>query len=123
MNPKIQSIIAAIEAVRVQAQPEEYDIHLQIAKALAQAGIDAQHEYKLGPRCRIDFWVDCIGREIKKGRPSAAALRTQLTRYLSFDALEAVIVITQQAVFLPKQISGKPVYEVSLNRLWGVALP
>ena len=38
-------------------------------------------------------------------------------------ALTAVIVVLQKPCALPETICGKPVRVVSLNRLWGVALP
>ena len=63
------------------------------------------------------------GIEVKKGRPVSAQLRAQLARYLESDALDAVIVVTQRVTRLPERIDGKPVYIISLNRLWGVALP
>ena len=46
-----------------------------------------------------------------------------LRRYLASDELDAVIVVTQRVTHVPASITGKPVYLVSLNRLWGVALP
>ena len=46
-----------------------------------------------------------------------------LRRYLASDELDAVIVVTQRVTYLPERIDGKPVYLISLNRLWGVALP
>lgn len=116
-------ILHALSAVRTPAQPEEYDIHAAIASALTEAGLCYEHEYKLGPRCRIDFRVGRVGIEVKKGRPASAALTRQLQRYLASDALDAVVVVTQRAVRLPAAIAGKPVTLVSLNRLWGVALP
>ena len=39
------------------------------------------------------------------------------------DALDGRVVVTQRAVPVPERIGGKPVRLVSLNRLWGVALP
>jgi len=103
--------------------PGEYDLHADISAALRCDGIEHIHEYKLAPRCRIDFLAGRIGIEIKKGRPSPSALRDQLTRYLRSDELDAIVVVMQQAVSLPPVIGGKPVELVSLNRLWGVALP
>lgn len=120
---EMNAIIAAIAAVRMPAQPEEYDIHAAVARALAGAGLEYEHEYRLGPRRRIDFRVGRVGIEIKKGRPASAQLREQLARYLESDALDAVIVVTQRVVPLPQTLSGKPVQLISLNRLWGVALP
>jgi len=116
-------IQAALSAVRMPARPEEYDIHARIAEALSAAGLSYIHEYRLGPRCRIDFRVGRVGIEVKKGRPSRAALTAQLCRYLTFSELDAVVVVAQRVTRLPGLICGKPVVTVSLNRLWGVALP
>ena len=119
----IARIVAALSAVRMPAQPEEYDIHRAVADALDAAGLDYEHEYRLGPRRRIDFRVGRVGIEIKKGRPASSELTAQLRRYLESDALDGVVVVTQRVTVLPATISGKPVALVSLNRLWGVALP
>ena len=102
---RIDDIVAALSAVRMPAQPEEYDIHAAIARA------------------RIDFRVGRIGIEVKKGRPASSELVRQLRKYMESDDLDAVIVVTQRATALPGTICGKPVALISLNRLWGVALP
>ena len=116
-------VAAALSAVRVPAQPEEYDIHAAVARALEGAGLDYEHEYRLGSRRRIDFRVGRVGIEVKKGRPATSALTEQLRRYLESDDLDGMIVVTQRATRVPQSIHGKPVALISLNRLWGVALP
>ena len=123
IDAMITRIMNAIAAVRMPAQPEEYDIHAEIARALEAAGIQYAHEYRLAPRCRIDFKVGRVGIEVKKGRPASAELTKQLRRYLASDALDAVVVVTQRVTRLPDSIDDKGVYIISLNRLWGVALP
>ena len=60
---------------------------------------------------------------MKKGRPNARELERQLRRYLESEELKALVVVMQRAVYVPECIAGKPVYLISLNRLWGVALP
>ncbi|MBE5775459.1 MAG: hypothetical protein E7337_16280 [Clostridiales bacterium] len=120
---EMKVLIAAISALRTPAIPGEYDIHQQIALALQQAQVDFTHEYRLGPRRRIDFRAGRIGIEVKKGRPVTSQLLTQLRKYLESEDLDGMIVVTQRAVNLPATIYGKPVYLLSLNRLWGVALP
>jgi len=120
---QIERIVDALSSVRMPAQPEEYDIHAQVAEALGAAGLPYEHEYKLAPRCRIDFRVGRVGIEVKKGRPATSELTKQLRRYLLSDELDAVIVVTQRVTRVPETIHGKPVYLISLNRLWGVALP
>ena len=119
----IAAVVAALSAVRMPAQPEEYDIHRAVADALDAAGLDYEHEYKLGPRRRIDFRVGRVGIEVKKGRPASSELTKQLCKYMESDALDGVVVVTQRVIALPHAINGKPVALVSLNRLWGVALP
>lgn len=120
---EMRRVADALAAVRMPAQPEEYDIHAAVAEALAAAGLAYVHEYRLGPRSRIDFLVGRVGVEIKKGRPASSDLAKQLRRYLASDALDGAVVVTQRATALPGEILGKPVMLVSLNRLWGVALP
>ena len=123
LGQSIDRVIAALSAVRVPAQPEEYDIHAAIARALEDAGLPYEHEYRLGPRRRVDFRVGRVGIEVKKGRPASSRLAEQLRRYLASDELDAIIVVAQRVTALPGAIGGKPIYLVSLNRLWGVALP
>lgn len=120
---EVERIISALKTIRIPAQPEETDIHRAIAAALAEAGIEFQHEYRLAPRKRIDFVCGSVGIEVKKSRPKSADLRSQLKRYLEDSFLTAAIVVLQRPCSLPESICGKNVYVVSLNRLWGVALP
>ena len=120
---EIQIVRRAISRLRAPALPGEYDLHGMIASALAAEGVAFSHEYKLAPRCRIDFKAGAVGIEVKKGRPNARALATQLARYLASPELSALVVVVQRAVAVPERIAGKPVILISLNRLWGVALP
>ena len=123
LSRDLARVCAALAAVRAPAVPGEYDIHAMIARALSDARLDFAHECRLAPRCRIDFVVGRVGIEVKKGRPAASELARQLRRYLASDALDGVVVVTQRAVPLPERLDGKPVRAISLNRLWGVALP
>ena len=120
---ELRRVADALASVRMPAQPEEYDIHAAVADALSAAGLAFIHEYRLGPRNRIDFLVGRVGIEVKKGRPASSDLTRQLRRYLAADALDGLIVVTQRVTAVPGVICGKPVMLVSLNRLWGVALP
>ena len=122
MNPEIQRILDALSAIRVAAQPEEYEIHAAVARALEAAGIPCIHECALMPRCRIDFLCGSVGIEVKKSRPDARRLKQQLERYLASDRLAAIIVVLQRPCSLPATIHNKPVHMLALNRLWGVAL-
>ena len=123
IHSEMKAIMEALSALRTPAIPGEYDIHGQIADALTRAQIDFTHEYRLGPRRRIDFRAGNTGIEVKKGRPASSELTRQLRRYLESEELDGMIVVTQRAVNLPATLCGKPVCLLSLNRLWGVALP
>lgn len=123
LQEAIERVTGALASLRVAAQPEEMELHQAVSEALTRAGIAFVHEAKLAPCCRIDFLAGRIGIEVKKGRPAAAALRGQLARYLAGDRLDAVVVVAQRTVALPRAIQGKPVALVTLDRLWGVALP
>ena len=120
---EIEHIKRAIATLRAPVMPGEYDLHALIDQALTQAEIGHAHEYRLAPRCRIDFKAGRIGIEVKKGRPDSRTLTAQITRYLDSEELSALVVVMQRAVSVPERIGGKPVILISLNRLWGVALP
>ena len=119
----LYTVLDALKELRSPFALYETDIHQMVGKRLLEAGLSFVHEAKLGPGCRIDYLVGEIGIEIKKGRPDGKLLTQQLVRYASFDALSAIIVLTQRTVSLPKTMLGKPVHVIVLNQLWGVALP
>ena len=123
MTEEIQAIMAALNCIRISAQPEECEIHAEISRVLNAAGLAYTHEYRLGPGRRIDFLCGNVGIEVKKGRPVAAHLHAQAKRYAESPVLSALIIVAQRPCRLPERIGGKPVYLLSLNRLWGVALP
>ena len=118
-----QEILRALSTLRASAMPGEYDLHRLVAEAFKAAGLPCAHEYRLAPRRRIDFFLEGVGVEIKKGRPNARELLRQVERYLACDELREIIVVTQKDTPLPARVLGKRVTCISLNRLWGVALP
>ena len=65
-------VLQALGHIRCAPAGSETDLHAQAAQALLDAGIAAEHEAVLGPRCRIDFFVGEIGIEIKKKRPGTS---------------------------------------------------
>ena len=117
------AVLDALKELRSPFALYETDIHRMVAARLQEAGFSFTHEAKLGPGCRIDYLVENVGIEIKKGKPEANALKRQLARYAAFDQISAIIVLSQRAVDLPKSVLGKPVHVIVLNQLWGVALP
>ncbi len=118
----LKKVLDALGELRFPFALYESDIHRQVEKRLEEAGLACEHEARIGRGCRIDYLVDGVGVEIKKGRPDISALKRQLLRYAACDRVEALVVVTQRAVSLPDTMLGKPVRVVALNQLWGVAL-
>ena len=116
-------IRAAICSIRCGAADTEETLHAQVLSALCGAGVVPIHEARLAPRCRIDFLVEDLGIEIKKSRPNPAQLRNQLARYAACGQIAQLLVIAPRGVNLPKTIGGKPVFQIALERLWGISLP
>lgn len=119
----MERVMESLGAIRCDAACSEETLHMQVKKALADAGLRAEHEARLGPRCRIDFMVGEIGVEVKKSRPSPARLCEQLARYASCPQVKQLLVIAPRGVNLPRTIGGKPVKMLALERLWGISLP
>ena len=123
MEASLENVTAALCTLRVGAADSEERLHEQAAEAFASAGLEAAHEVRLAPRCRIDFMVGGIGVEIKKKKPQRMPLVAQLTRYAACPQVERLVVLAPRGVDLPKSIGGKPVTMMSLERLWGIMLP
>jgi hypothetical protein len=111
-----------LSSLRIPFSNNEYQLHQWIAAALRDGGFVVQHEVSLAPRCRIDFLIDSIGIEVKRGKPRKADLLAQCARYLRSERVDALIVVLDTAVSLPRELEGKPLIVFGLNKLWGIAL-
>ena len=123
LSDKLLALRRALETLRIPLTHSEYQLHELIAAALHDGGFVVRHEARRAPRCRVDFLVDGVGIEVKRGKPDRRRLADQCRRYLAQDALEALILVVDTRVDLPGELGGKPVLVVALNRLWGIALP
>ncbi len=123
LEGRLSGIAQALKRLRIPPVGQEYALHEMIAAVLKDGGFCLLHEAKIAPRCRIDFLVDGVGIEVKRGKIDKRALRAQCERYLSCDAVEALIVVLDGAVTLPDTLCGKPLRVIGLNKLWGIALP
>jgi len=119
----VETVYAALKAMRPPYALYEYDIHQMVKARLTEASLPYLHEAKIGTGCRIDYLVDNVGIEIKKGRPKPEELLRQLTRYAACEVITGLIVVTQRSVALPHNLCGKPTLSLVLSQLWGVALP
>ena len=119
---QMEKLIRALETLRAPIQQGEYDLHQLVMDALEAQGIPCEHEVKLAPRCRIDLMCGGVGIEIKRGKPDRARLIAQLTRYAQCAQLNALVLVVEKSVSLPRTVAGKPLHIICLNRLWGIAL-
>lgn len=118
-----ERVCEALLTVRCPAVCPESELHKLVAQALISRGMDVRHEVRLAPRCRIDFLVSGVGIEVKKSRPERAALLRQLTRYAACGQVESLLVVAPRGVSLPREVGGKRVRLLALERLWGISLP
>lgn len=123
MKTSACNILEILADLRISSVCEEYDIHALIAGALSSNNIAFEHEYKLAPHKRADFFCNGTVIEVKKGKPTRSLLLKQISGYLQCSETEDMIVVTQRHIPLPAAIAGKPVYQLALDRLWGIALP
>jgi hypothetical protein len=114
-------VVAGIRsaAVRLRFTTEA---HLQegLSRLFAEANIAARREVRLSRRDRPDFLIGTVAVEVKvKGSP--AEVRRQLARYLSHDAINAVVLVTRCARHreLAGQLGGKPVHVVWVSGVIG----
>lgn len=118
----ISHVISALSQVRISTRMDEEFIHREIMNVFDQHGIQYEHEYKLISHKRFDFWLDGIVVEVKKEKPSKITLLNQLNRYTRADKVAAIIVVLEKSMDLPKSLNKKPIFVVSLNINWGVAI-
>ena len=118
----MDAVCSALLEVRAPLQQGEYDLHRLVMDTLSRQGVSFEHEVCLAPRSRIDLMCGGVGVEIKRGRVERAKVLRQLARYAACEQVAGLILVTEKSLGLPREIGGKPVRVVCLNRLWGIAL-
>ena len=121
-DAELERVCAALRALRLPPQRDEAALHGLAAEALTACGIPFVHEARLAPRCRADFLCGGVCVEIKRGPVDRARVRAQLARYAALPEVTALVLLTERTVDLPRTLAGKPVRNLCLNRLWGIAL-
>jgi hypothetical protein len=119
----LQRILKALETLRIGAAVDESEVQQTIADCLLENGIGFEREKKIGPGCRVDFYLDGgVVLEVKARKRPRKVLIDQLRRYCACAQVQALILVTNQATAVAASYGGKPVYCVKLHQLWGVAL-
>ena len=117
-----QALVNTLSLLRLRTQPDEWQLHTLLRQFFDEQSIPYQAEYVLAPRCRIDFLIGTIGLEVKRGHPRARNVARQLSRYAESAEIQSLVLLSEHTLSLPKTFYGKPLYQVSLSRLWGIAL-
>lgn len=115
-------LFSLLENLRLNPMLCEKSIHKAIMNYFDANNISYKHEAYLFQGARIDFLVGSIGIEIKKSKPNKQQVLQQLERYMQSDMLSSLIFISEKSITLPKTINNKNVLNLSLNKLWGIAL-
>lgn len=111
----LRELLIPLRTARLRVGTEA-QLQADIGAALTSLGISFEAEARLSQRDRIDFLTaEGIGIEAKVKYPKRAIFR-QLARYAEHDQIKALVLITATALGLPPEISGKPVYFISLGR-------
>lgn len=123
-SPDIAPILAALRTVRLPTAPRfETALVDDLSAALIRAGIAHRREHVFAAHCRADLWVPPgIVIEVKRRRPPAAALCSQIDRYTSTGIPTAVIIVLERHIDIPSPMHGIPVHILGLNALHGIAL-
>ena len=120
---ELDRVIGVLSALRTPQAAQEAELQQAVEECLRENGISFLREAVLGPRARIDFLTEGgVGIELKKGRPDSRSLKNQLERYAEHEKVHALVVVTQKSASVPAKVKGKLCVQISLNRLWGVAL-
>lgn len=103
---------------RFQFNPEnEKKLQVQMATVFKNNNVAFRREYYLNDDNHIDFLIGDIGIEVKiKG--SKNEIYKQLERYCKFEEVNTIILVTTMSMGMLKEISGKPVRYINLNRAW-----
>ena len=113
----MSSIIAVIQRTRVDLSDEKR-AQAEIAAAFGAAGISAAREVRLGAGDIIDFLAQGVGIEIKLRSSSRREILRQLRRYALHPEVRELVLASNIAIALPREIEGKPVGFASLGRAW-----
>lgn len=125
MNDLINTVIRSLKEIRVSLVSTEYVLQDIIKDQLLKYNISFIKEYKLGPRKRVDFFIENgIIIEVKKGnkRPNQTKLLAQLEKYSLCEEVTTIIYVGEKNVPLPSEINGKKCVGIGLNKNWGLSL-
>lgn len=114
--PTLEDILGALRRAKVR-YATELGLHLDLAKALADAGIPSVSEHRLSGKDRVDVVVrteaGLVAVEVKV-RGSVDEIDRQVARYAAHDEVAAVVIVSplMRHSGVAREVCGKPVHVV-----------
>lgn len=114
--PTIDDVLAAIRKARVRYATEA-GLHMDVQKALVDAGIQATKEYRLSGKDRVDLAVKVAGGTLAiemKVMGSLPEVDRQVARYAAHEEVVAVVVVSPLTRHsgLAREACQKPVHVI-----------
>jgi len=109
----LDAVLTALEAIRFNGSTEA-ELCAAVDKALFKLGRPVFAEKIIGPRSRIDRWIDRIGIEVKHGR-TQSVVESQVCRYCESPMVDAVVLVVERSIPLADGYNGKPVRIVNVH--------
>lgn len=113
----VEEIHKYLETTKLSYSSEE-ELQDQIATALRIKGISFKREHSFSKTDRVDFFIEPnIALECKiQGQP--LAILSQVKRYLAYDDVAHLILVTSRHMRLPEEIGGKKTLIVKPGLAW-----
>jgi len=120
----VDRVLVATRSIRIPVVRLESEVVVAIIKALEGAGLAYEREVTIAPRCRVDLLVEgAVAVEVKKGKPNAKSVASQVARYASSEMVETVVLVSERGLhYHIEEAHGKPIKYVALAKNWGLTI-
>ena len=109
----VQTVLNVLKSINIDSTDEDFLLHQEMKAAFITADIPFQYDYNLGDGNRIDFFVfNRIGISIQTGKKKEKDVLSNLQTYSLFPQFQAIIIVMDQHMFIPKELKGKPCYSL-----------
>ena len=115
----VRKIVSILSGQRLNIHDEKV-LQAQIKELFTKANFDFSDEYRIDSNNVVDFMVNGdIAIEVKiSTKYSKKSIYRQCERYLKFDSVSAMILVTSRSIGFPLEINGKPCYVINLSKAW-----
>jgi hypothetical protein len=116
-------VIAALSRLRLNTVAREEHLCAILEGVFFEESFRFCSQVRLAVAARIDFLIEGgIGVEVKAGPVPYGSTVRQLRRYAGSDRVSSLLLVTERGLpGLPESLLGKPVRQVALQQLWGIA--